>query len=123
MAINYQMLGRRIQQIRTSQKLSQFQLAELIGTSPTFVSRIECGAKGPSLETLLAIADVLNASLDTLLAESRAHSLQPGDDEVSMILRDCSAYARFVLLQNMKRLKATLREGEMAHSRDRESIK
>lgn len=123
MAINYQMLGRRIQKIRTAQKISQFQLAEQIGTSPTFVSRIECGAKGPSLETLLAIADALNASLDALLSESRTCSFLTGDDEVAELFQDCSAYERFVLLQNMKGLKMTLREGEMVCSRSRESIK
>ena len=123
MAINYQMLGRRIQKIRTAQKMSQFQLAEQIGTSPTFVSRIECGAKGPSLETLLAIADALNASLDALLTESRACSPQTGNDEISEFLQDCSLYERFVLLQNMKGLKTALREGEMVRHNDRESIK
>ena len=123
MAINYQMLGRRIQKIRTTRKMSQFQLAERIGTSPTFVSRIECGAKGPSLETLLAIAEALNASLDALLSESRACPPQSHDDEVSGILLDCSTFERFVLLQNMKELKAALREGESLRLGGKKSIR
>ena len=116
MALNYQMLGKRIQQIRTARKLSQFQLAELIGTSPTFVSHIERGTKGPGLETLLLIADVLHTSMDMLLTESRINNPETRTDEFSEILKDCTLYERFVVLQMMKELKTVLREGEKLRS-------
>ena len=116
MALNYQMLGRRIQQTRTARRLSQFQLAELIGTSPTFVSHIERGTKGPGLETLILIADALHTSMDLLLTECRMNHPDIQTDEFSEILKDCTPYERFVLFQTLKNLKTTLQEGKKIRS-------
>lgn len=122
MALNYQMLGKRIQQIRNARKLSQFQLAELIGTSPTFVSHIERGTKGPSLETLILIADALHTSIDLLLTESRMNYPETRTDEFSEMLKGCSPYERFVLLQTLKNLKVTIQEGEKIRDLTERSI-
>lgn len=116
MALNYLMLGRRIQHTRTARKLSQFQLAELIGTSPTFVSHIERGTKGPGLETLVLIADALHTSMDLLLSESRTNASMTQASEFSELLKDCNPYERFVILQTMNSLKITLREGREIHN-------
>ena len=53
MAINYVLLGRKIQRLRSERRISQMEFAEMIATSATFVSRLERGLKGPSLETLI----------------------------------------------------------------------
>lgn len=111
MALNYQMLGRRLHDARTARKLSQFQLADIIGASPTFISRIECGAKGPGLETLIQLADALQVSIDALLTESRAYIPESKPDKLSECLEGCSAYERYVILQTMKELKSILKEG------------
>ena len=111
MALNSQLLGKRIQQRRSELKISQLKFAELIDTSPAFVSRLEHGEKGPSLETLVLIANVLDTPVDTLLSESRTPT-QPGNAaEMAELLNGCSAFERFVLLQCMKELKRILREG------------
>ena len=64
MEINYKKLGKRIQSARKEAGLSQEQLAEAIGKSPSAVSTIETGKRGASLETLIRIANVLQVSAD-----------------------------------------------------------
>lgn len=56
-------LGKRIQQIRKHNKITQEVLAEKIGIDPKNVSRIENGNSYPSSETLTAIAKALNVEI------------------------------------------------------------
>lgn len=111
MALDLQVLGKRIQYLRNKQKISQIAFAELIDTSPTFVSRLERGIKGPSLETLLSIAEVLHVSIDELVFGNRQKPIDAGISEFSEILDDCSAYERFVLIHSTSEIKRILREG------------
>ena len=53
-------LGKKIQALRKQAKLRQEAVAERIGIDAKSLSRIECGAHYPSLETLEAIGNVLN---------------------------------------------------------------
>ena len=100
-------------------KISQLKFAELIDTSSAFVSRMERGEKGPSLETLVLIADVLNTSIDALLADSRVCVQNGYAAELIEIMQDCSAYERFILLRCMKETKRILREGESIHRQNK----
>jgi transcriptional regulator with XRE-family HTH domain len=62
------MLGRRIAAARELADITQAQLAEKAGLTQVTIARIERGAvKGFRVETLVAIADALNISLDSLL--------------------------------------------------------
>jgi len=56
-------LGRRIQNLRRTAKITQESLAEIIGIDPKNVSRIENGNSYPSTETLTAIAKALNVDI------------------------------------------------------------
>ena len=62
-------IGAKIKQYRKAAKLSQSQLAEMIGVSTKYVSVLERSAKPPSLETLINIANALNISTDLLLCD------------------------------------------------------
>ena len=118
MALNYHLLGKKIQQLRNERKISQLRFAEMIDTSPTFVSRMERGAKGPSLVTLVSIADALDVSLDALLAESRERPHTAYDADLSAALSGCTSFEQYVLLQSLKEIKRILREGESILKRD-----
>ena len=60
-------IGRRIQQSRERAGLTQEDLAERIERSTQFISTIERGVAGPSLETVLSICDVLQVSTEWIL--------------------------------------------------------
>ena len=70
MAFNTEALGKRIGEIRRRRGLSQMALAEQIEKAPTFISSIETGQRGMSIETFVSIANALNVSADALLIDS-----------------------------------------------------
>jgi len=60
------LIGQRIRNYRTQQKLSQEKLAELSGCHPTYIGQIERGEKNATLESIEKIASALNISLSQL---------------------------------------------------------
>lgn len=67
--IMFAKIGFRIKQARINAQITQDTLAELIGCSTSFISRLECGKVSTSLETLLNISQVLNIGLEELLCD------------------------------------------------------
>ena len=115
MAINYVILGEKIREARSARRISQSRLADLIDRSPTFISCLERGEKGPSLDTLVQIADSLRTSLDTLLESNRTPLLPDRMPGIKTEFPACSAYEQFVLYRIMTDVLKTLREGETLH--------
>ena len=122
MALNYHLRGKKIQQLRIERKIPQIKFAEMINTSSTFVSCMERGIKGPSLETLIMIADALDVSLDSLLFESRERHQNGQVSEIATLLKDCSTYERYVMLQIMKETKRILHEGATILKQNNHSV-
>lgn len=61
--------GRNIQRIRKQRGLTQEQLAEAVGVTSNTVSRLECGALYPALDTVIALCNALNTNADSILAQ------------------------------------------------------
>lgn len=61
--------GRNIQRIRKQRGLTQEQLAEATGVTSNTVSRLECGALYPALDTVIALCNALNTNADSILAQ------------------------------------------------------
>lgn len=61
-------IGNNIKNIRTSEKISQGRLAELIGKSAHFISLLERGESGLSVGTLLDICRTLNIDTNSIFA-------------------------------------------------------
>ena len=53
----------QVQTQRTARSLSQRELAELVGTTQSAIARLERGGRPPKLDTLMRIADALDAEL------------------------------------------------------------
>lgn len=60
-------IGRRIRAIRSNQKLTQGQIAKLLGVSPATISAWEIGDIGISIDAAIRVAKLANISLDWLL--------------------------------------------------------
>ncbi len=54
-----ELIGKRIQELRKKQRLSQDQVAEKADISSNYLSRIECGKENPTLDMLIKLADAL----------------------------------------------------------------
>jgi len=63
-------LGRQIQNLRISKKMSQRQMAEKAGIHFTYVGKIEHGETNMSLETLKGITDALSVKMSDLFEKT-----------------------------------------------------
>ena len=61
---------KRIRMLREQMKLSQFELAKLLGISQASLCRYETGEREPSIQMLKRIAEELDCTVDYLIGES-----------------------------------------------------
>ena len=66
-------LGERLQELRTSQNLSQKEVARILDVSYSVISNYESGERTPSLEKLVALARLYHCSNDYLLGFDSKH--------------------------------------------------
>lgn len=75
--MNQQKTGRLIKELRTEKKMTQEQLAEILGVSNRSVSRWENGNNLPDIDLLIQLAKYFNVGMDELLeGESPAKKCQ-----------------------------------------------
>ena len=67
--------GKRLKKIRMQKKLTQKQLAQLIGTQNSVVSFYEIGDRIPSPEIIVKLAQTFHVSSDYLLGIERGESV------------------------------------------------
>ena len=72
-------IGARVRVAREALGLSREELAELLDISTLFMSYIECGQKGMSLETLISVCRTLGASADYILLGAQGGTAQDCD--------------------------------------------
>ena len=68
-------LGERLQEQRTTHKLSQREVALALNVSPTVISNYEKGERTPSLEMLIALARFYHCSTDYLVEKPNANTI------------------------------------------------
>ena len=90
----------RLRELRTSRRLSQYQLARALQLSPSTISMIELGERKPSFETEEAIADYFNVDLNYLRGNTDATTkIITGDDHLLLhIFHDLDETSRKLLL-------------------------
>ena len=67
--MDWSSIGRNIRQYRLEYDLRQEDLAEAVGVSANYIGMVERGEKTPSLETLVAILNVLHISADMVITD------------------------------------------------------
>lgn len=88
------LVGQNIQRFRKSAGMTQAQLAEKINVSTAFISRLERGEKGMSLNVLESLADAFQVSYDALM---RKPDFWTGKETVLVLLEGRSkAYIAWV---------------------------
>ena len=81
-------VGERLRELRTAKKLSQEQLAKIIGVSHNTVSTYESDMRQPSYDVLASLSRVFRVSTDYILGiESSC------DDTSAAVIRDGSRSA------------------------------
>ena len=77
MATRTDAFGKALRELRLSRGLSQGELAKRVGAHRATISKIEVGARMPSVAMLVALADALGASMQELQLEPPKESHGP----------------------------------------------
>lgn len=110
MAINFELLGKRIKEVRGKKMLSQEELSELADVTAQYISYVETGRKKVSLEVLVNIADSLCVSVDELLLGNQKAEISIYLVELTNLLEECTRYERRVVYEQIVSLVRSLKE-------------
>lgn len=117
MELDFKAIGQRIKIARIRKKLTQDTVSEIINITPSHMSNIETGKSSVSLQTLIAIANVLGVSIDELLCDTILDSKVVFEKELSEVLKDCNEYEIRVLVDILKASKESIRNVKMFQSK------
>lgn len=110
MDAKYDLIGARIKLYREDKGLSQEELGERIGISNRHLSKVETGAKNPSLELVLNIANALKITVDDLLTDYLTNADEKQNSELLPFFSDCTPAEKAILMDMLKHMKALLQE-------------
>lgn len=112
MEINYEAIGRRIRALRKKKKWTQDELRDHAEISKTHMSHIENGTTKVSLPALVALANALDTTVDSLLCDSVKCSESIFEKDIEEAIKDCSAYELSVIVEAILYIKKILRENK-----------
>ena len=117
MEIDYKAIGRRVKSARIKMGMTQEFLSYLIDVTPAHMSNIETGKTKVSLPTLIAIANALSISVDTLLCDNVLNTKIIFEGEAKEIFRDCDEYEIRLLVEILKAAKEAMRREKIIRKR------
>ena len=107
--LNYELIGIRIKERRIKANLTQEKIAEKIGASTRYISKIETSETKMSLNCLVAIANALETTTDHLLMDNVIASTPQLIGELGTILDDCTSEEIYLVTELAKTLKKGIR--------------
>ena len=110
MIVDYKAIGKRIKIARIRKGLSQEETASQSGISSKHMSNIETGRTKPSLPALIAIANVLDTSVDFFLCDNVLKSEHILNNEANRLFSDCDDYETRIMLNILLATKTSLRD-------------
>ena len=102
--MNSHSIGQRIQTARRNARMTQDELATIIGCTPQHLSAIERGTKTPRLDTFVTIANTLHVSADALLVDVLSHPADSLASEFSATVAHLSDEAQFRIFRAIRAL-------------------
>ena len=102
-------LGQKLKAARKTKGLTQQQLADISHVSLKHIQNCERGEKNPSFEILRALVQVLDISLDSLIAPNTLDDEQAAN-EMRQIYLSCPPVARKTLLNSTRALANELKD-------------
>ncbi|MGI6010645.1 MAG: helix-turn-helix domain-containing protein [Ruminococcus sp.] len=94
MNVNFKLIGKRIQEVRKQQAMTQAELAALTDMSDSYISCIETAKKQASLESLIRISNALGITVDELLSGNQLHNPTDYQTDIDLLMEDCSLLER-----------------------------
>ena len=94
MNVNFKLIGKRIQEVRKQQEMTQAELAALTDMSDSYISYIETAKKQASHESLVRISNALGITVDELLSGNQLHNPTDYQTDIDLLMEDCSLLER-----------------------------
>ncbi len=117
MEMDYKAIGQRIKIARIKTGMTQEVVAEKVDVTPGHISNVETGRTKVSLPVLVAIANVLSVSVDSLLCDNVIASKTMFEGEAKSIFNDCDDYEIRMLVDLLKAAKEAIRKNEETRRR------
>ena len=105
MAVDFKLIGKRIQTKRKSMHKTQEDMAEYLNVSVGYVSNMERGTTKISLTTLASIADFLECDISELVSQSSTGSSDYLKSELNEIIDSFGNREKNILLSFLKTYK------------------
>ena len=102
--IDYTIIGKRIQTRRQEQNITQEKLAERVGISVVYLSKIENGRFYPTLETLSNICTELDTELSAILSNTEIARKDYANERVLELFNSCSIRVKPIALSLLEEL-------------------
>ena len=102
--IDYTIIGKRIQTRRQEQNITQEKLAERVGISVVYLSKIENGRVYPTLETLSNICTELDTELSAILSNTEIARKDYANERVLELFNSCSIWVKPIALSLLEEL-------------------
>ena len=102
--IDYTIIGKRIQTRRQEQNITQEKLAERVGISVVYLSKIENGRVYPTLETLSNICTELDTELSAILSNPEIARKDYANERVLELFNSCSIRVKPIALSLLEEL-------------------
>jgi len=102
--IDYITIGKRIQTRRQEQNITQEKLAERVGISVVYLSKIENGRVYPTLETLSNICTELDTELSAILSNTEIARKDYANERVLELFNSCSIRVKPIALSLLEEL-------------------
>ena len=105
MAVDFKLIGKRIQQKRKALGKTQENLAEYLDVSVVYVSNIERGVTKISLTTLSNISDFLGCDVAELVSNTSTNSGKYLKNDIDEIINSFDNNEKHILLSLLKTYK------------------
>ena len=102
--IDYAIIGKRIQKSRQEKGITQEKLAERVGISIVYLSKIENGRVYPTLEMLSNICTELDMNLAQVLTNTEIAQKGSANDRVLELFNACSMRVKPIALSLLEEL-------------------
>ena len=109
MNVNFKLIGKRIQEVRKQQEITQAELAALTDMSDSYISYIETAKKQASLESLVRISNALGITVDELLSGNQLHNPTDYQTDIDLLMEDCSLLERRLIYELISVAKYIIR--------------
>ena len=108
--MDYKKLGERIRAERLKQRMTQEALAEAVGISAVYTGQIERSERKLSIDNLVAIANTLHVSVESLLRDSIEHNSEMIDNELLALLQGRTHEEKTLILDTVKTVLSHIKD-------------